>query len=119
MRMIKEYPHHSVLLRNYAQFLSQSKGDLLGAEEYYSHAILADPTDGETISQYAMLIWQLHQDKDKASTYFKRAVQASPQDSDVLAAYARFLWQTEEDEDGEEDETLGDHNGAPLLQGVA
>lgn len=23
MRMIKEYPHHSVLLRNYAQFLSQ------------------------------------------------------------------------------------------------
>ncbi|XP_049386979.1 uncharacterized protein LOC125851242 [Solanum stenotomum] len=118
MRMIKENPHNPVLLRNYAQFLSQSKGDLLGAEEYYSRAILADPTDGETISQYAMLIWQLHRDEDKASTYFKRAVQASPEDGDVLAAYARFLWQTEEDEDGEEDETLGDHNGAPPLQGV-
>lgn len=57
----------------------QSKGDLLGAEEYYSRAILADPTDGETISQYAMLIWQLHRDKYKASSYFKRAVQASPE----------------------------------------
>lgn len=119
MRMIKENPHNPVLLRNYAQFLSQSKGDLLGAEEYYSRAILADPTDGETISQYAMLIWQLHRDKYKASSYFKRAVQASPEDSDVLAAYARFLWQTEEDEDDEEEETLDDHHGAPLLQGVA
>lgn len=39
--------------------------------------------------------------------------------SDVLAAYARFLWETEEDEDEEDkDETLGNHNGAPLLQGV-
>lgn len=120
MRMIKENPHNPELLRNYAQFLSQSKGDLQGAEEYYSRAILADPTDGETISHYAILTWQLHRDKHKASSYFKRAVQASPEDSDVLAAYARFLWQTaEEDEDKEEgDETLGDHNGTPLLQGV-
>lgn len=120
MRMIKENPHNPVLLRNYAQFLSQSKGDLQGAEEYYSRAILADPTDGETISHYAILTWQLHRDKHKASSYFKRAVQASPEDSDVLAAYARFLWQTaEEDEDEEEgDETLGYHNGTPLLQGV-
>ncbi|XP_055813783.1 uncharacterized protein LOC129883202 isoform X2 [Solanum dulcamara] len=109
MRMIKKNPHNPVLLRNYAQFLSQSKGDLLGAEEYYSRAILADPTDGETISQYAMLIWQIHRDKYKASSYFKRAVQASPEN--------RFLWQMGE-EDGEEDETLDDHNGAPLLLGV-
>ncbi|KAF3680644.1 putative G3BP-like protein-like [Capsicum annuum] len=117
MRMINENPHNPVLLRNYAKFLSQSKGDLQGAEEYYSRAILADPTDGETISHYAILTWQLHSDKYKASSYFKRAVQASPEDSDVLAAYARFLWQTEEDEH-EEDEILDDHNGAPLLQGL-
>ena len=115
-RMIKENPHNPVLLRNYAQFLCQTKGDLLSAEEYYSRAIVADPTDGETISHYAMLIWQLHRDKSKASSYFKRAVEASPENSDALAAYARFLWETEEDED--EDETLGNHNGAPLLQGV-
>lgn len=57
----------------------QTKGDLLSAEEYYSRAIVADPTDGETISHYAMLIWQLHRDKSKASSYFKRAVQASPE----------------------------------------
>ncbi|CAN4091045.1 unnamed protein product [Withania somnifera] len=118
VRMIKENPHNSLLLRNYAQFLSQSKGDLQGAEEYYSRAILADPTDGETISHYAILTWQLHRDKYKASSYFKTAVQASPEDSNVLAAYARFLWQTEEDEDKEEDKTLGDHNEAPLLHGV-
>lgn len=118
VRMIKENPHNPVLLRNYAQFLSQSKGDLQGAEEYYSRAILVDPTDGETISHYAILTWQLHRDKYKASSYFKRAIQASPEDSDVLAAYARFLWQTEEDEDEEGDETLGDHNGAVLQQEV-
>ncbi|XP_009767922.1 uncharacterized protein [Nicotiana sylvestris] len=118
-RMIKENPHNPLLLRNYAQFLCQNKGDLLGAEEYYSRAILADPTDGETISHYAILIWQLYRDKSKASSYFKRAVQASPENSDVLAAYARFLWETEEDEDEEDkDETLGNHNGAPLPQGV-
>ncbi|XP_060178543.1 uncharacterized protein LOC132608816 [Lycium barbarum] len=118
IRMIKENPHNPMLLRNYAKFLSQSKGDLQGAEEYYSRAILADPTDGETISHYAMLTWQLHHDKYKASSYFKRAVQASPEDSDVLAAYARFLWQIEEDEEEEDDETLGSYNGAPLLQGI-
>lgn len=57
----------------------QTKGDLLSAEEYYSRAIVADPTDGETISHYAILIWQLYRDKSKASSYFKRAVEASPE----------------------------------------
>ncbi|CAN4120632.1 unnamed protein product [Withania somnifera] len=117
-RMIKENPHNPVLLRNYAQFLSQSKGDLQGAEEYYSRAILADPTDGETISHYVILTWQLHHDKHKASSYFERAIHASPEDSDVLAAYARFLWQTDDNEDEGGDETFGIHNGSVLQQEV-
>lgn len=58
----------------------QSKGDLQGAEEYYSRAILADPADGEIISQYASLVWELHRDRNKAESYFERAVQATPQD---------------------------------------
>ena len=58
----------------------QSKRDLEGAEQYYGRAILADPDDGEFLSQYAKLVWELHHDQERASTYFERAVQASPQD---------------------------------------
>lgn len=58
----------------------QSKGDLEGAEEYFSRAILANPGDGEIMSQYAKLVWELHHDHDKALCYFEQAVQDSPAD---------------------------------------
>lgn len=89
-----------LLLRNYAQFLQQTKGDLKGAEEYYWRAVQADPGDCEVVSLYAQLVWELHRDKDKASGYFEQAVKAAPADSHVLAAYAKFLWEAD-DEDGE------------------
>lgn len=56
----------------------QVKNDLQRAEEYYSRAILADPSDGETLSKYASLIWELHHDEERANSYFQQAVQASP-----------------------------------------
>lgn len=98
-RMIEENPKDPLYLRNYAEFLYQSKGDLAGALEYYSRAALINPSDWEIVSQYAKLVWQIHHDKDKATTYFERAVQASPENSDLLGAYARFLWEVEEDDD--------------------
>lgn len=58
----------------------QCKQDREGAEEYYSRAILADPNDGEVLSQYGKLVWELHHDQERASSYFERAVQASPED---------------------------------------
>ncbi|KAL7212744.1 hypothetical protein ACSBR2_015428 [Camellia fascicularis] len=64
--MVEENPSNPLFLRNYAQFLYQSKRDLQGAEQYYSRAVLADPADGEIISQYAKLVWELHHDQDKA-----------------------------------------------------
>lgn len=60
--------------------LEQIKKDLKEAEEYYSRAILADPSDGEILSQYAKLIWELHRDEDRATSYFERAVQAASSD---------------------------------------
>ncbi|KAJ7972588.1 Tetratricopeptide repeat (TPR)-like superfamily protein [Quillaja saponaria] len=98
-RMVDENPGNPLFLRNYAEFLYQSKQDLRGADEYYSRAILADPRDGELLSQYAKLVWELHHDHDRASSYFERAVQASPEDCQVHAAYANFLWEIEDDED--------------------
>ncbi|KAK7825494.1 uncharacterized protein LOC111992203 isoform X1 [Quercus suber] len=98
-RMVEENPGNPLFLRNYAQFLYQTKRDLQCAEEYYSRAILADPKDGEILSQYAKLTWELHHDQDRALSYFDRAVQASPEDSHVQAAYASFLWDTEEYEE--------------------
>ncbi|KAG6515486.1 uncharacterized protein LOC121971027 [Zingiber officinale] len=105
-KMVEENPSDALFLRNYAEFLYQTKRDLRRAEEYYSRAILAAPGDGEILSQYAKIVWELHHDGERASIYFQQAVQASPQDSHVLAAYAGFLWETEEAE--EEDGDLQD-----------
>ncbi|CAL5411502.1 unnamed protein product [Camellia sinensis] len=103
-RMVEENPSNRLFLRNYAQFLYQSKRDLQGTEQYYSSAVLADPADGEIISQYAKVVWELHHDQDKAMSYFERAVQATAEDS------------FEEDE--EEDGAAQDHIQAPLFLGT-
>ncbi|XP_044485322.1 uncharacterized protein LOC123210893 isoform X3 [Mangifera indica] len=98
--------------------LFQCKGDFQGAEDYYSRAALADPANGEILSQYAKLVWDLHHDHDKALGYYEQAVEATPADcffvfSNVLAAYASFLWQTEEN-----DSTKQEHFQAPLQGGA-
>ncbi|KAM1195815.1 hypothetical protein ACFX13_022770 [Malus domestica] len=114
--MIEENPDNALFLRNYAQFLWQSKGDLQGAEEHYLRAILTDLGDGEIMAQYATLVWELHHDSKKALSYFERAVQANPEDSYILAAYANFLWEHEEDE---EDSVTQAHVQVPPVQGGA
>lgn len=68
-------------------FALKSKGDPKGAEEYYSRAILADPEDGEIISQFANLVWELYHDHERALGYFDRAVQASPTDRYASSPY--------------------------------
>lgn len=68
----------------------QCKQDREGAEEYYSRAILADPNDGDVLSQYGKLVWEVHHDQERASSYFERAVQASPEDRYVNV----MLWRT-------------------------
>ncbi|XP_049395572.1 uncharacterized protein LOC125859795 [Solanum stenotomum] len=95
--LLEEYPFNPLVLRNYAQLL-QSKGDLSGAEEYYFQATLADPQDGDILSQYATLVWQLHHDKDRALSYFEHATHVDPENSYVLAAYANFLWEINYDD---------------------
>ncbi|CAK7327321.1 unnamed protein product [Dovyalis caffra] len=95
--------------------LGASKRDLEGAEEYYSRAILADPGDGEILSQYAKLVWESYGNHDKALCYFEQAVQATPKDSHVLAAYASFLWETEEnDEDSTSQFQMPNHHGGAI-----
>ncbi|GMP90559.1 hypothetical protein CsSME_00041629 [Camellia sinensis var. sinensis] len=110
-KLVEDNPGNPLFLRNYAQFLYESKGDLPRAEEYYSRAILSDSKDGEVLSQYAKLVWELHHDHGRALSYFERAVQAAPEDSHVQAAYANFLWETEEDED--EDDAPNDLSALP------
>uniref|UniRef100_A0ACD5UDH7 Uncharacterized protein n=1 Tax=Avena sativa TaxID=4498 RepID=A0ACD5UDH7_AVESA len=97
--MVDEQPGNALFLRNYAQFLHEVKGDPRRAEEYYSRAMLADPSDGEIMSQYAKLVWAVHRDHDRSLDYFQKSVQAAPRDSHVLAAYASFLWEQDDDDD--------------------
>ncbi|KAL2556948.1 uncharacterized protein Fot_01687 [Forsythia ovata] len=115
-RMLEEGPGNPLFLRNYAQFLYQTKGDLQGAEEYYSRAILADPGDGEILSQYAKLLWELHRDEDRATNYFERAVQLSSHDSHIQAAYASFLWEIEDEDQDEASEDP--HIGQPTVHNL-
>jgi len=65
----------------------QSKRDHQAAEDYYSRAIVADPSDGEMISEYAKLVWELHHDQEKASFLFEQAVQATPGDRLVFETH--------------------------------
>lgn len=58
----------------------QVKGDTRRAEEYYSRAMLADPSDGEIMSQYAKLVWEVHHDPERCLGYFQKSVQAAPHD---------------------------------------
>uniref|UniRef100_A0ACD5V658 Uncharacterized protein n=1 Tax=Avena sativa TaxID=4498 RepID=A0ACD5V658_AVESA len=97
--MVDEQPGNALFLRNYAQFLHEVKGDPRRAEEYYSRAMLADPSDGEIMSQYAKLVWAVHRDHDRSLDYFQKSVQAALRDSHVLAAYASFLWEQDDDDD--------------------
>ncbi|XP_066346696.1 uncharacterized protein [Miscanthus floridulus] len=97
--MVDEQPGNALFLRNYAQFLHEVKGDTRRAEEYYSRAMLADPSDGEIMSQYAKLVWEVHHDPERCLGYFQKSVQAAPQNSHVLAAYASFLWEQDDDDD--------------------
>lgn len=60
--------------------LLQAKGDTARAEEYYSRAMLADPSDGEIMSQYARLVWEVHHDPERCLGYFQQSVQAAPLD---------------------------------------
>jgi len=89
------------------------KGDARRAEEYYSRAMLADPGDGEIMSQYAKLVWEVHRDQERCLGYFHRSVQAAPQNSHVLAAYASFLWEQDDDDDLGEGEQGTGGAGAP------
>ncbi|KAG0457321.1 hypothetical protein HPP92_022478 [Vanilla planifolia] len=115
-RMVEDNPTNPMILRNYAQFLYQCKGDLHRAEEYYSRAILVDPGDADTVSQYGKLVWELHHDYDRASSYLERAANLDQTNSFVQAAYASFLWETCEEEAGEENKPQ-EINGMPLQFG--
>lgn len=98
-RLLQSDPQNPLLLRNYAQYLAEAKGDHKRSEEMYERAILACPGDGEVLSQYAKLVWDVHRDQDRTENYYDQAVQAAPDDCYVLASYASFLWDAEEDDD--------------------
>jgi hypothetical protein len=59
--------------------ISKQIESIISIEEYYSRAILADPTDGEMMVQYAKLVWHQHADIERSLSYFEKAVQISPE----------------------------------------
>ena len=61
-------------------FVLVQRGDVRKSEECYERAILADPYDGEVLSQYAKLQWAAHKDERRAEMYYDQAIQAAPND---------------------------------------
>jgi Tfp pilus assembly protein PilF len=70
------------------------KGDPKRAEEYYSRAMLADPSDGEIMSQYAKLAWEAHHDRERSLRYFHKSVQAAPQNRSLFISGLLYFVQT-------------------------
>jgi Tfp pilus assembly protein PilF len=70
------------------------KGDPKRAEEYYSRAMLADPSDGEIMSQYAKLVWEAHHDRERSLSYFHKSVQAAPQNRSLFIFRLLYFVQT-------------------------
>ncbi|KAM7277452.1 hypothetical protein ACFE04_019318 [Oxalis oulophora] len=103
-KMIMEFPNDPLLLGNYARFLKEVRGDARKAEEYCERAILANASEGDTLSMYGDLVWNNHKDSSRAQHYFHQALQVAPDDCYVLASYAQFLLESEEDEDEEEEQ---------------
>lgn len=66
------------------------KGDPKRAEEYYSRAMLADPSDGEIMSQYAKLVWAVHHDRERSLSYFQKSVQAAPENRSTFVSRSYF-----------------------------
>lgn len=114
-KMLETNPGNSLLLRNYAKFLHEVRGNLAKAEEYYERAILASPGDGEVLSLYAKLMWEVRRDAPHAEAYFDQAVQASPDDCFVLGSYAHFLWDSEEGEAEDTDSEMQQKTAAPVM----
>uniref|UniRef100_A0A803LN15 Tetratricopeptide repeat protein n=1 Tax=Chenopodium quinoa TaxID=63459 RepID=A0A803LN15_CHEQI len=55
------------------------RGDLAKAEEYCGRAILANPSDANTLSMYADIIWEYRRDGELAESYFDQAIKAAPE----------------------------------------
>ncbi|CAO2817044.1 unnamed protein product [Amaranthus hypochondriacus] len=87
-------PNNTLLLSNYAQFLSLVFKDYDRAEEYFKRAIQLDPTDAEVITQYANFLWLVRENLWEAEEKFQQATAAEPDNSFHASKYANFLWST-------------------------
>lgn len=114
-KLLQADPENPLLLRNYAQYLSEAKHDYKKSEEYYERAILACPNDGEVLSTYAKHVWDVHKDCYRAGCYFDQAVKATPDDCYVLASHASFLWESE----GDKENDAIPHTLLPAVQGIS
>ncbi|GAB2274455.1 hypothetical protein Dimus_009225 [Dionaea muscipula] len=87
-------PNNTLLLANYAQFLSLVLHDYVRAEDYFKRAVEGEPKDAEACSKYANFLWQVKKDLWAAEETFLDAISAEPENSFYAANYAHFLWNT-------------------------
>ncbi|KAK6935743.1 hypothetical protein RJ641_032773 [Dillenia turbinata] len=87
-------PNNSLLLANYAQFLSLVVRDYDRAEEYFKRAIGVEPGDAEAYSKYASFLWLVKKDLMAAEETYLEAISADPTNTHFAANYAHFLWST-------------------------
>ena len=99
---VSEHPGFAPLLNNYANFLTDVRGDHDTAETFYKRAVDADSRHANNLGNYAIFLTDVRGDHDAAETFYKRAIDADPEDADILGNYAVFLINVRRDHDAAE-----------------
>jgi tetratricopeptide (TPR) repeat protein len=94
-------PQRAPTLGNYANFLTDVRGDHDAAEAMYKRALEADPQHANNLRNYANLLGAVRGDHDAAEAMYKRALEADPQHARNLGNYARLLFIIGQDQEGE------------------
>ncbi|XVE99720.1 hypothetical protein REPUB_Repub03eG0225100 [Reevesia pubescens] len=93
-KCVAEEPNNTLLLSNYAQFLSLVFKDHDRAEECFKRAIQVEPQDAEALGLYADFLWQVRNDHWEAEERYLQALAADPKNPFHASKYANFLWTT-------------------------
>ncbi len=90
-QLLNSRPTEAVFLGDYANFLSDVRGDHDRAEKLYNQIIEIDPKRVNTLSNYAIFLRDVRGDYDRAEEFYKRALESDPKHTNTLGDYANFL----------------------------
>ena len=102
LRALEADPKNSTTCGNYANFLTDVRGDHDGAEELYKRALEVEPKNAATLGNYASFLTSTRGDHDGGEALYKQALEIDPKEATTLGNYANFLTGVRGDHDSAE-----------------